>query len=296
MKIEKKEYLSLTNEDKIKIINDIKINHPLFRMALKHIKVCHSDSKSRKDPLSLIITGGPGVGKTTIFKEYVQQNDETIYTSTGTKKNILWATLPQPIRPNSLMEILLKQLGDRRFDKGSQQQKFDRLVGLIKDCGIELIMLDEFQHFINPKTKRPHKDVADWFKSLINHTNIPVVLFGLEDSLDVLKENQQLSRRFKRRVNLEPFGYRNKSDIENFNRLLQEIERLLPFEEPSRLISLSEKIYSATDGIMDNIMSLLREAAYIAIKENENKIKSEDLYAAFSYDGHLGNKNKINPF
>jgi hypothetical protein len=284
---------------RIKFLKTIKVKHPDYLNAMNLIRMCHEDylNEIRVEPLSCIITGDPGLGKTTIFKDYVEQFDETSYSDVATKRKILWANVPTPVRPNFLMSKLLQQLGDNRFDKGTdQEERRSRLVGYIKDCGIELIMLDEFQHFVNLKNKKPLFDYADWFKLLINETKVPIILFGLDYAHDVLKENEQLKRRYKRELRLKPFAYQTKENVLVFKKVLSQIEKQLPFDDKSNLQEYSDIIHFASKGTMDNVMSLIREAAILAIYDDDNAVRLKHLYAAFDEDYHMNDGVKENPF
>ncbi|MFZ3577882.1 TniB family NTP-binding protein [Virgibacillus sp. DJP39] len=289
-------YEDMTKAQKLKQLKDFKIIHPEFKKALKMIKDCHESSKVAADPKSVLITGDSGAGKTTIYHYYADRFDQIIHGESLTTKRILHASIPSPGSTKFVVEQLLEQMGDFRFDSGTLNNKTHRLTRYIEENGVELIMLDEFQHFLKPSKKSVY-DTADWFKSLINKTNVPVVLFGLKESETVLSTNEQLSRRFKRRIKLEHFGFNTKKEKSAFRALLREIDRNLPFKQDSNLDSedFSERFYYASNGLMDTITSLIREASSFAIEENADSLELKHLAWAFSLDGHA-NRGKDNPF
>ncbi|MFF5395855.1 TniB family NTP-binding protein [Peribacillus butanolivorans] len=296
---EKGFFSDMDNSRRIKVLKTIKVKHPDYLNTMKLIQMCHKDylNEVRVEPLSCIITGDPGLGKTTIFKDYIAQFDETSYSDVDTKRKILWANVPTPVRPNFLMSKLLQQLGDNRFNKGTDQEgRRARLVGYIKDCGIELIMLDEFQHFVNLKNKKPLFHYADWFKLLINETKVPIILFGLDYAHDVLNENEQLKRRYKREYRLKPFAYKTKENVLVFKKVLSQIEKQLPFDEESQIKDHSDIIHFATKGIMDNVMSLIREASILSIYDGDVAVRLKHLYSAFDMDYHMNDGANENPF
>jgi len=286
----------MTKNEKINHLNDFRILHPDFNKALKLIRDCHENSIQSADPKSVMITGDSGAGKTTLFKYYKDKYDETIHGETKTQKRILHASIPSPASNKFLAERLLRQIGDVHYDKGTLNNKTHRLTRYIKENGVELIMIDEFQHFLKP-SKLSVYDSADWFKHLINETNVPVVLFGLEESEIVLKTNPQLGRRFKRRLSFKPFLYGTPKEKERFQKLLKAIDSQLPFEVDSELFTedLSARLHYASDGLMDTIMNLIREAAKFAIQEDEVCINLKHLSWAFSHDNYA-NQGKENPF
>lgn len=292
-------YQDMTLDEKKKIIKDLKIIHPNFSKALKLIQKCHESLELSDDPQCMLISGPSGSGKTTIFDTYVKLNDKVEYDEkTGAKKSILWAEIPSPIRISTFLETMLERLGDPFPTRGNIGNKNHRLVNLIKDCGIELIMLDEFQHFVHPENQTINYDVADCFKSLVNRTKVPVVLFGLEDSVKVINANQQLNRRFSMRTSLAPFGIENNERKKEFQKLLTLIDTKLPFTKIADLGSceMVGKIHFATDGFINSVMKIIREAAFSAVEKNKNSIELIDFAKAYHIHSHILKGADNNPF
>ena len=63
---------------------------------------------------------------------------------------------------------------------------------------MRLIILDEFQHFVDKDSWRVLKNVSDWLKNLIDETEVPIVLIGMPYAVEILDApgNEQLQRRF----------------------------------------------------------------------------------------------------
>ncbi|HDX9587776.1 TPA: TniB family NTP-binding protein [Bacillus pseudomycoides] len=294
----KEQYKHMSKEEKHQKIKDLRIIHPRFKRALDLIQKCHESTKNSKDPQCMLITGVSGSGKSTIFDAYIQLKDRIVYEETRTRKVILWAEIPSPTTIMSFLETLLEQLGDPFPSKGTKGNKHRRLINLIKDCGVELIILDEFQHFVHPHNKKINYDVSDCFKSIVNQTKVPVVLFGLEESKYVLDCNEQLRRRFSIRYNMSSFGSENQQRIREFTMLLSEFDRLLPFAEPIGLDNpeMVERFFYATDGLMDSIIKIIRDAADIAIEKEQETIYLNDFAKAYNLHAHLRMNKKKHPF
>lgn len=107
----------------------------------------------------------------------------------------------------------------------------------MKDCGVSLVFLDEFQHFIDRDSAKVLKTVSDWLKDLILDTKVPMVLIGLPEAETVFQFNPQLSRRFANRHNLSPFEWSADAGKE-FRTFLHAVESQLPLLEPSDLASI----------------------------------------------------------
>jgi type II secretory pathway predicted ATPase ExeA len=292
-------YKNMTFEEKAKIVKDLRIIHPRFKKALELIKQCHNSSQISDDPQCALISGDSGSGKTTIFETYIKLNDKVVYDDfTGAKKAILWAEVPSPVRISTFLETMLDQLGDPFPTRGTIGNKNHRLVNLIKDCGVELIMLDEFQHFVHSENQKVNYEVADCFKSLINRTKVPVVLFGLKDAERPLEVNPQLKRRFSIRYSLSPFGLENDTRRREFQTLLGLIDKQLPFVELSGLDreEMVEKFYFATNGVINSIMKIIRSAAFYALEKDKDKIEINDFAKAYHLHSYILKGEKNNPF
>jgi Cdc6-like AAA superfamily ATPase len=289
----------MTAEEKIQFVDGIRVMYPAFTRALDLIEETHKEGQGVKHPLSMLVYGPSGSGKTTIMEAYLASKQKSATTQTAEGKSVSTAILsveiPSPATYVAVTENLLKQLGDRYFSKGTASQKVDRLGELIKRNKVQLIMADEFQHFVDRDKKTVALRVSDWFKSLINHTQVPIILFGLESAIEVLDVNPQLSRRIPTRVELGPFKH-----DEEYLGFLQDLEEQLShvFEKQSHLTDpdMSQMLFSATDGVLDSIMMLIRRAARIAIEKNRERIEKVDLAAAFARYGHLYEGEEVNPF
>ena len=69
-------------------------------------------------------------------------------------------------------------------DKGTAQEKTKRIIKYIRECRVELIAIDEFQHFFeNGRSTKASRPIADWLKNLLSSCKIVVVLVGLPKSI-----------------------------------------------------------------------------------------------------------------
>jgi len=285
--------------ERLSNVMDVYADYPLFNKIMEDIERCHDSPnlKKNREPDCLFLTGCTGAGKTTIYETYVQ--DYPIREEDGTIVPIVYAAIPAPATIIGLVEVLLEQLGDPLPEKGTVSNKTRRLGKCLKNCEVELIFLDEFHHFIDRDSAKVLKNVCDWLKTLILNSKIPVILFGLPKSEEIMKvDNLQLSRRFKHRRSLIPFP-NNDSGLELFRHFLSGIESQLPLANKSNLAekSMSERIYYATDGTIGHVMTLIRMGATYAIEQDIEQINLNVLGIIF--DEHLRHEKsfkKTDPF
>jgi hypothetical protein len=233
----------------------------------------------------------------TLYKSYAGGFPRRV-TDEGTQVPVLATTIPVPATVKSLATQLLHAMGDPKAENGTSTSQTLRLLGLAEDCGVELIILDEFQHFIDRDSNSILEEAADWLKNLINNSGKPVVLLGMPYSDIILKANAQLERRFTMRVSLEPFAWEEKAKRDEFKTFLSHLDAKMPLPERSNL-SLHEtafRLYCATNGYVGYLMKLVRGAAHLAIDRSSAKIDLTLL--AESYEERLAARapGRANPF
>ena len=89
-----------------------------------------------------------------------------------------------------------------------------------------------------------------------------MVLIGLPQSRRVLDANEQLARRFSAQAVLEPFS------SAHLMRLLEQIDRHLPFAERSGLPELTDSFLAVSKGLIAPVMKVIRAATGWAIDQN----------------------------
>lgn len=290
--------LKISLAEKLQIINNIYVLYPRLQEVLAAIEYCHHFSLGKSEPECMFLSGQTGVGKTTIYKAYANKYPRQV-TKDGTLVPILAVTIPSPATVKTVVTKLLWTLGDPAYDKGTIGNQTIRLIGLLKDCRVELIILDEFQHFIDRDSERVLKTVSDWLKTLILDTNLPIILIGLPEAEEVLKlkSHSQLSRRFANRHYLLSFGWQSDGGAE-FRTFLHLLESKLPLAKTSNLseVYTARRLYYASDGIMAHVMKLVRYGTYLTLNKNQEKLDLNILAAAFEKFVQADKPEKNNPF
>src|SRR5947209_272618 len=121
------------------------IEYPRLTRLLEKIKHCHEYSKIAAEPECMFISGYAGTGKTTLYEHYEEQHPRT-RTENGVNIPVLSAAVPQRATEKTLVSELLCRMRDPAAERGSAYIQTSRLKMFIKDCGVGIVFLDEFQH------------------------------------------------------------------------------------------------------------------------------------------------------
>ena len=296
---DRKKYKKMPIEDRVQLVENLYIHFPRNEAALKAIKDCHTHAKIAREAEGLLIQGDTGAGKTTIVKLYTKDYPRAC-TEEGSVVPVLCATVPVPATCKSLVTTLLAAIGDPAAEKGSQVSQTHRLKRYLEACGVELLMLDEFQHFQDRDSLKVLKTVSDWLKVLMDETRVPIVLAGLPYSHTILDAhgNEQLQRRFAIRIELEAFRYETSKERQDFQRFLRIIDDKLPLAEKSDLADPSTALcfYEATNGVVAHVMKLVRRATQIALESKHERLTLDLLSLAYEQRLAANNPSKPNPF
>jgi predicted AAA+ superfamily ATPase len=270
-----KRFGELSKAERFTLIEKVFIRYPRLKTLHKKIDFCRTYSKIAAEPECLLIAGTQGAGKTTLLEWYA--GDFPIQELPQKRViPILITTVPAPATVKNLAAEMLKSIGDPAAERGTISSLTLRLRKFLLDCEVELIILDEFQHFDDRKSRGVLKIVSDWLKNLLNQTKIPIVLVGMPGCESVLdaEGNEQLKRRFSNREVIQPFRWKGSKENEEFRQLLKRIDDELPLLEDSNLADLATAflIYEATDGVINYVMKLLRRASRIAVEDGRKRI------------------------
>ena len=182
----------------------ILVRYPLFRTAIARIQECYDSHDATAEPDCCPLVGESGSGKTTIISYFAGLHPRVDH-NWGVEVPALVARVPARPTVKSFAETLLYQLGDPLWSRGNTVSKSIRLRELIKRCRVRLLALDEFQHFVDVRRASIVNDVADWLKEQVEEARLAIVVAGLQRCLEVLRQNEQLRRRFSATLRVGAF-------------------------------------------------------------------------------------------
>lgn len=272
------------------------IPHPQYTAAFDQIVEAYQLNDAVNVQQNLLCIGSSGTGKSTLKSKIAAKYPSY---STGSKQIMPVLVIDTPSLPTvkNMAEAMLVQLGDPRFSRGAAVEKTTRILFFLKACEVKLIIFDELQHFIDQGNKAAPRQVSDWLKTLIDQSGASTVLMGLDQSEYLLQINEQLRRRFSRRLDLRAFNYKLKSDYWDFVRVIQTLDKALELGTPCVLTEdLVHRYHYATSGVIDYMVKLMIAAYVVAVRLQLDTINIFCLEEAFNEAIWSEAPKRLNPF
>lgn len=265
------------------------VSHPEYAEAMECILRSVEATKMRGEPASVLLTGEPGTGKSTVAKMALTHFGEarTFETDTGTTKIIptIRCSLPAGATIKTLTVSMLQAL-ESNSETGNISTLFKRLVTILKTCQTEIIVLDEFDNLLRKGAERSREQVCDWVRTLLNETLVPVVIVGVPTCEEIINDHPQLSRRYPYRHTMSHFTYSALDPASTFSKTLRAlstvIKRIGGFEDCVMLSTDQplKAMFLATGGNMNGMRQILNDAFRLALIRNDGKFGLQDLVAA----------------
>ena len=276
--------------------------------VIKDIVGCKKSFDTKMEPISMMIMSRSGIGKTSLMNYIASQYpSSTEITGWGEqdKKEVLVVTLS----PNSTMKKaateMLKALGDPNPDKGNLLQQTTRIRKLLFQCGVKLIIIDEFSHIVQSNSSRVLGKTADWIKDIIkppkdnpeNCPKIPLVAFGMYNSMKILESNEQLDTLVSKKSYLFPYGITQEEELLYYKTFLMnvgikinELGIKLDFSDPDIYL----RIFAASSGIPRFMMKLI--ACACSIHKSNGKSSFVNMSTFEQGFKRVFGAQKLNPF
>jgi hypothetical protein len=251
----------MTQEEQIRAIKNIFVPTNTLQEilgAMKRIRELSKICDYQTDPDCMFITGETGVGKTTYINQYMNKNPRYTLQDDDVERTIvpvLYCSMPKAKHPKPIIAAILTVLGDPlQGANGDARQLTERLVRLVQETRVELIIIDEFQHGIESKSKNVIQEIGEWFKIFINSARIPIVFVGVPWARPVLEINVQLKRRVRKRNYTIPNYTLDTFDV--FQMFLQKVEEALPVkpEHPLWQVEFAFRLFAVSKGNISELM------------------------------------------
>ncbi|HRH71457.1 MAG TPA: TniB family NTP-binding protein [Zoogloea sp.] len=290
--------MSVAEFEALRVLTSEYLQFPPFVAAFNEIERLVQLYRQTGIAQHLLVTGESGCGKTTLCKAMVERYPHASLPERDVIP-VLFVPMPPTATIASVAEAMLRHLGDPAPTTGTTSAKTARVARLARACAVELILFDEANHIQDRGQLPTQYMVGDWLKSLMDDVQVPTVLVGLPRVENLLRVNEQLRRRFMRRVHLEfgkdPYNTIETQCLQLFTSLTPSLP--VPFNKGSMTWSeLAHRLHAATDGRVSYVKSLLIGVIRRVFEQNVQEITLAVLETAFTSAIWPQGVGALNPF
>lgn len=240
-----------------------------------------------------------GAGKSTCAKMLKAHIDGQPGRDPATKP-ILHVTLTTTGTPKSLASSILDAMGDNYSTRGEAELLLRRVRQGLKEFGVELLVIDELNHF---RHKSLAKDAANTIKNVLSLGWVPVVLLGTDDAQPLFVDNRELKNRCSPQVVLAPYDVDDKDgDLVRWTNFLGRLDAQIVkrgiLTRSSGLAdgTVAEDLCRASNGLIGELHNILLAALESVLLAQEDHISVDRLVEAVDAWCIQDETIAVNPF
>ncbi|WP_153117771.1 TniB family NTP-binding protein [Rhodocyclus tenuis] len=271
--------------------------HQRYREAMSRVAELHLRRRIHGAGGGLLLTGPSGAGKSTMVRTYHGRFPRE-HLADRTVVPVLLVSVPASPTARSLAGAILEALGQRKAHRGTAPEKTSWIYELFAKCGVEMVILDEFQHLFYAPTLNAFRDITDWLKNFLEDTRVGMVACGLPAAEWVVNSNEQLARRFSERIRISPFSLEVGEDFQEFRGILKafEVGLPLPTEVPLYESNLARRFHVGSYGLLDYVVKILEGGVSAATAAGLETLDLPVLAAGFRNRVWRDVPERLNPF
>ncbi len=273
--------LSEINEKRIFTIQKVRwVSYTKANEVLKILDGILKFPRTHRTP-NLLIIGDTNNGKTLIGKKFeslhpahsIEASEEgtgTIYQKVV--KEVFMIQCPPVPNEKRLYISILDKLQVPYKQSGRIEYFQSAALGGMRRLRGKILILDEIHHILTGSPAK-QREFLNVLKFISNELDLSIVGIGTKDAFYVINSDEQLANRFEK-VILNKWKYDT-----DYLRLLATLEAQVELQNPSGLIEpqLALKILEMSEGLIGEIVSIVKKAAIHAIETGEEKITIKTL-------------------
>ena len=178
----------------------------------------------------------------------------------------------------SVWSCILHKLGDPYFDVGYPKNLKKRAIKLLAKRGVELIIIDEFNHAVDRGQARL---IMNTVKEILNSGIAPVVVMGTNEEVEKLPRNKAFERRMVHSTEIGPLDWDlHEQDwrgfLQGMDRAIVDLE-ILPASSGLGSRKLAEALCESCDGVIGYAHWVVQDALTAVLRRGGRTIDRADL-------------------
>ncbi|MEF2553884.1 TniB family NTP-binding protein [Aurantimonas sp. A2-1-M11] len=184
------------SQSKQAFVKEIVVPHRKFKEAINAIAEVHNAvaPKAMVDAEFSLISGRSRAGKSTAVRYYAE-TFKSYETVTGMKSPVVYLEAPSECTVLSLLDAVLGALKVPQRGLRTRGDKTRAIIHHLREQEVQLLIVDEYQHFIDQRTNRFQYAAGNLLKSLLNTNACQMVFAGLLSSDSAITINSQAEGR-----------------------------------------------------------------------------------------------------
>lgn len=276
-----------------------------YRKAYAMMAKAVNTTKIRQVPNCCVVAGPSGVGKSTLaqlYRDSFPAPNRVALPQEGIRQTLpaFYFCVPSAVTVKSFVKALLAGLGCSD-QKGDTVDLVFRATALLKTREVEVCLLDEIQRLTRPNAQYTKDAVIDCLVTLLNYTNIPIILLGTKECLDLVYSREILARRYPYRMELGYLTYSEDSESDYFQ-LLRSLD--IKLYDIANLAtgahltddSIASGLFTASRGSLEYIKKITCEALDICLNRDAKLRRADFASACESMNLSLSLCKDSNPF
>jgi hypothetical protein len=156
-------------------------------------------------------------------------------------------------------------------DRGVSKRQ-EAAVRVMRETNVALLIIDEVHNLLSG-SRLQQRRLLNPLRWLGNELQIPLIAVGTADAMHAIQSDDQLANHF------EPVPLPKWRAGKEYEQLLRTLEAVLPLRKPSHLSEapLAGKIFSVSEGILGEVISIVTRAAVLAVSSGTEMISAKTI-------------------
>lgn len=278
-------------------IGTMVIEHSQYHDAWDWLEDIFNEYGTGLEGTAGLLYGAPGVGKSTVLRNFVRKYGGPFPTEEGDKRPVIRVSTPANPTLVNTYKAMLRALGVSEALTSDTDDLRQIILEQLPGQDVRMIIFDEFTHIVEDRTERFATRAVRGLKELLSENQCQCVFAGTEQLVGVHSLYQQFRRRSAGDFVFYPFDWESSDDRNEWLNMLELLQSELPIKPLAPLSDdqTARKMHIASNGVLDHLMKLLFRATSFAYDDGETTISNENMSQAFERL-RRGRRDLVNPF